>query len=271
MSVSRISPVRGSWTCGPEAFWTVDGSQRMTEWRASSGLQSGSSSGVGASRAMTALLNPGRLERRPPGLDALLDVGHPLRRRGRIDPVGDRLHRIRDLGVRILLFQPPAGDVAAAGRTVLVAAVVDLPDGEVADPFVEQARLHRVLGQLDHAVVEQHGGAAGPHAAPAGRGPGPVLAGRRRRQGIGVRGLHLDVLGEGGHALDEGPIPREPARLEPGPRAELGDLPVEQRRHVDDRRAVFGSASMSNALMIVSLFAASTARAMGCSASATSA
>ena len=31
MSVSRISPVRGSCTCGPLAFWTVDGSQRMTE------------------------------------------------------------------------------------------------------------------------------------------------------------------------------------------------------------------------------------------------
>ena len=31
MSDSRISPVRGSCTWGPEAFSTVDGSQRMTE------------------------------------------------------------------------------------------------------------------------------------------------------------------------------------------------------------------------------------------------
>ena len=31
MSDSRISPVRGSWMCGPDAFSIVDGSQRMTE------------------------------------------------------------------------------------------------------------------------------------------------------------------------------------------------------------------------------------------------
>ena len=31
MSASRISPVRGSLTCGPMAFSTVDGSQRMLE------------------------------------------------------------------------------------------------------------------------------------------------------------------------------------------------------------------------------------------------
>ena len=36
----------------------VEGSQRMTEYRASSGLQSGSSSTDGASLAITALRNP---------------------------------------------------------------------------------------------------------------------------------------------------------------------------------------------------------------------
>ena len=46
MSASRISPVRGSCTCGPEAFSVVDGSQRITEYRASSGLQSGSFAGA---------------------------------------------------------------------------------------------------------------------------------------------------------------------------------------------------------------------------------
>ena len=48
--------MRGSWMCGPEAFSTVDGSHRITEYRASSGLQSGSS--AGASLATIALRNP---------------------------------------------------------------------------------------------------------------------------------------------------------------------------------------------------------------------
>src|ERR1039458_5995156 len=43
MSAFRISPVRGSEICGPLAFSVVDGSQRITEWRTSSGLQVGSS------------------------------------------------------------------------------------------------------------------------------------------------------------------------------------------------------------------------------------
>ncbi len=58
MSAFRISPVRGSEMCGPLAFSTVDGSQRITECRMSSGAQSGSSFAVGASLAMIAFLNP---------------------------------------------------------------------------------------------------------------------------------------------------------------------------------------------------------------------
>ncbi len=42
----RISPVRGSCTCGPTAFSVVDGSQRITVWRMSSGDQSGSLAGT---------------------------------------------------------------------------------------------------------------------------------------------------------------------------------------------------------------------------------
>ena len=41
----RISPVRGSCTCGPCAFSVVDGSQRIMVWRMSSGDQSGSLAG----------------------------------------------------------------------------------------------------------------------------------------------------------------------------------------------------------------------------------
>jgi hypothetical protein len=42
----RISPVRGSLTCGPTAFSVVLGSQRITVWRMSSGDQSGSLAGA---------------------------------------------------------------------------------------------------------------------------------------------------------------------------------------------------------------------------------
>ena len=44
----RISPVRGSCTCGPTAFSTVDGSHRIIVWRTSSGDQSGSFAGASA-------------------------------------------------------------------------------------------------------------------------------------------------------------------------------------------------------------------------------
>ncbi len=52
----RISPVRGSCTCGPTAFSIVDGSQRTTVWRTSSGDQSGSLAGT--SRATIPSLKP---------------------------------------------------------------------------------------------------------------------------------------------------------------------------------------------------------------------
>ena len=50
--------MRGSWTFGPVAFSMVEGNQRITEYRTSSGDQSGSSCGVGASRATIPFLNP---------------------------------------------------------------------------------------------------------------------------------------------------------------------------------------------------------------------
>ena len=52
----RISPVRGSLTCGPTAFSVVDGSQRIIVWRMSSGDQSGSFAGT--SRATMPFLKP---------------------------------------------------------------------------------------------------------------------------------------------------------------------------------------------------------------------
>ncbi len=52
----RISPVRGSLTCGPTEFSMVDANQRTMLWRMSSIDQLGSS--VGTSFATIASLNP---------------------------------------------------------------------------------------------------------------------------------------------------------------------------------------------------------------------
>src|SRR6266545_2552326 len=54
----RISPVRGSCTCGPTEFSTVDGSHRTTVCLTSSGDQSGSSEGGGGSLATIPFLKP---------------------------------------------------------------------------------------------------------------------------------------------------------------------------------------------------------------------
>ena len=182
---------------------------------------------------------PGLLERRLPRLDALPHVRHPLRGGRGVDPEGDGGHRIGQRLVRLLLLQPPAGDVAPARRAVLVAAVVYLPHREIADPLVEQARHHRLVGQPDHAVVQHHRRAARPHAA-AEHHPRPVAGGGRGRRGVGMGGPHLDVPRIRHHRLDERPVAREPARLQPRPRAELGHLGVEERGHVYHRRARLG-------------------------------
>ena len=58
MSLSMISPLRGSDVLGPTALRTVLAAQRTTEYRMSSGSHSGSSSTVGASFATIAFLKP---------------------------------------------------------------------------------------------------------------------------------------------------------------------------------------------------------------------
>ena len=182
---------------------------------------------------------PGLLERRLPRLDALPHVRHPLRGGGGVYPVGDRGDRIGQRLFRLLLLEPPAGDVPPARRAVLLAAVVDLPHREIADPLVEQARHHRLLGQLDHAVVQHHRRAAGPHAAAGPRGRSVARTGRRRR-GVGVGGPDLDVPRKRNHRLDERPVPGEAARLQPRAGAELRDLGIEQPGDVDHRRPRLG-------------------------------
>ena len=58
MSDSKISPDLGSLTCGPLAFGIGDAKYLITEYRTSSGLYSGSSSGVGAIFPIIAFLKP---------------------------------------------------------------------------------------------------------------------------------------------------------------------------------------------------------------------
>ena len=91
----------------------------------------------------------------------------PFLRRAAVDVKHDRLHRLGDFRVGVLLFQSPAGDVADVLDLVADAiAVVFESHREEADAFVEAARLHRILGQLDHAVVQQHRDAALRRIAP---------------------------------------------------------------------------------------------------------
>ncbi len=106
----------------------------------SSGSQSGSSAAVGGSLATIAFLKPGRLERLLPGLDPLPDVAAPLGRRGRVEVVDDRLHRLDQfaagVGRRVLRLQPPAADELLRRRLLLVEAVVHALDREEADPRI---------------------------------------------------------------------------------------------------------------------------------------
>ena len=163
------------------------------------------------------VLEARRLERALPALDAALQIRNPLGGRGRIDPVDDRLHRLRQRGRRVLLFETVARDVAALRRAVLVLAVVHLPHREVADALVEQARRHRLLGQQHHAVVHDDAGAAGTgrRAAAPARGRARRAGGQIGRRVVGLRRLHLDVLGERHRAIDERPRRVERARAHP--------------------------------------------------------
>ena len=125
--------------CGPDAFSIVEGSQRITEYRASSGLKSGSCSGVGATFAMIAFLNPAASNAFCHFSTPALHVRNPFGRRRAVDPVDDRLHRLGERGVGILLLQTPARDVRALSAPCSSRAVVDLAYREVADALVEQA------------------------------------------------------------------------------------------------------------------------------------
>ena len=71
-SASRISPVRGSLTCGPKAFSVVEGSQRMVEYAGILRVPVGVFAARRGILADDRVLEAGRLEGRLPHLDALL-------------------------------------------------------------------------------------------------------------------------------------------------------------------------------------------------------
>ena len=86
---------------------------------------------------MIAFLKPGLLERRLPGLDALLDRGAELVGHLAADVEDDRLLRLGDVGRGVLLLQPPPGDVLdVLDLVVLDVAVVLERLGEEADAVV---------------------------------------------------------------------------------------------------------------------------------------
>ena len=162
----------------------------------------------------------GALERRLPVHHPLLQVRHPLGRRGRVDVVDDRLDRVHQLApgerLRVAGLQTPAGYEALRDGSLLVEPVVDLAGAEEADPLVAEPRFHWVVGQRQHRVVHLHGKGV------AGR------VGGRLGGFVGDHAPHLHVGREGRGANDVSPVPVQPPHAELLP-AELGQP---QQRHV---------------------------------------
>ncbi len=123
---------------------------------------------------------------------------------------------------------------------MFVDAVVHLLNREVADALVEEARHHRLLGELHHAVVHEDAGAAFAHRVGRPRRLRAAAAGLRLgRRGEGVGRFDLDVLGERDDAFDERAGGVEGAGADAGAHGELGCFGGEEARHVDDRGVVF--------------------------------
>ena len=116
------------------------------------------------------------LERLVPHQDAFDDGRAIGLRHVAIDPEHDRLLRIGQRRRRILLLEAPAIDQIGARRRRGVGREVGDVGGEVPDPVIRVARLHR-FGQREEVVDETH-----EHAARIGR------RGRRhRRERVGRR------------------------------------------------------------------------------------
>ena len=123
---------------------------------------------------------------------------------------------------------------------MLVAAVVDLLHAEIADPLVEEARHHRLFGELHHAVVHHDGGAARTRLIGIRlRSLRSVLNLDGRR--VGVRRLDLDVLRKRHGALEERAAGVECRRPDARASAELRHFGREQTRDLDHRRIVLAN------------------------------
>src|SRR5690606_17908963 len=118
---------------------------------------------------------------------------------------------------RVLLLKAPPGDETLLLRAMFVGAEVDDGAGEVAHTFVEQARHHRRIGQLDHAVVREYRRALALHAATstsAGRG----WFGAARK---GLQHLDVDVLGKRRGLLEECAVGVKPTAADAAAHGEL--------------------------------------------------
>ena len=133
----------------------------------------------------------GTLEHCRPRVHAGAHVRTPLGRRGRIQVVHDRLHRLHQftacVGRRILRLQAPAANERLGRGLLLVQSVVDAIDAEEADAIVRDARTHRHLRQQHQRL---------PHRERDRRG---VNIGRRCACIERLRVRHLDIHRE---ALD---------------------------------------------------------------------
>ena len=170
-----------------------------------------------------------------PIFDTGLDIGLPFLGRATADIKDDRLDRLRELCLGILLLQPPACDVANRfGRVVLVIGKVNEAHAEEPDARIVHARLHWIVRQLHHAVMDHGRDRAAPASTTtAERACAAGIVGTRR----GVRRQHarFNIRWEGLDLLDERATTIHVAGIERTLRAELVHLFGEQVRHFDHR------------------------------------
>ena len=171
----------------------------------------------------------GLLEGFVPGLDPLTDRLPVAERDRLLDPKHDRLLRRRDRGRGISLLEVPAVDVA--DEAVLVDILREVLEGgdEVADPVVGEARPVAGLRQHADGIVDVDGDAAA---------VGDSVEFGLATRAVGGGDFELRIVREVLHPRPRGAIAGEG---EAGERAaDLGEIGHEDRRQVDDRRAVGG-------------------------------
>ena len=122
---------------------------------------------VGEHRDLEAVAEAGRFECLAPPARAFDQRLLHVFRRARVDPVLNRLDRIADRRVRVLLLQAVTTDVAHLHHVADRHAVVDVGEAAVAGARVVVARLVVVVGQLDERemLAQRHRFGRRRHAA----------------------------------------------------------------------------------------------------------